>query len=349
MADTRVAPRAARPVAPPGGLEKAAILLLTLGPEAAAGVFRHLSEEEVRQVAGAIARLRSIPREQAAAVHEEAWRRLSGREGLLVDGEQFARQMIATTLADGREKEAGRDLRRATQSGSEFLATSLAPVAPALLAQVIGNEHPQVIALVLANLQPRQAARVLAALPEPLQPDILRRIADLQSVPDELLAEVGDVLQGQVQGLGRAPEAPAVSGARLAADIMNVADRMLEERIFRHLDDQAPDVAETIRGLMLTFEDLIRLDNRGMQVVLKEVPREDLMLALKTASPAMRDKIFGNISQRAAQILQEDMSTMGPVRLKDVEKAQASIVAVVRHLEAEQKITLSGGGDDVIL
>ena len=352
MADTGLVPRAPRPAASPGGLEKAAILLLTLGPEAAAAVFRHLNEQEIRQVSSAIGRLRTIPREQAAAVHEEAWRRLTDRESLLVDGEQFARQMITAALSagdGGQRAQAMRDIERATQTGGDYLAASLEPLAPAVVAELLASEHPQVIALILATLPPRQAAQVLAALPEVLQPDIVQRISDLQSVSEDVLAEVGDVLQGRLAGLSRAREGPPIGGAKVAADIMNVLDQAAGERVFAQLDTEAPELAETIRQLMFTFEDLIRLDNRGMQTVLKEVAREDLMLALKTASPAMRDKIFSNLSQRAAEILKEDMATMGPARLKDVEKAQADIVGVVRRLEADQKITVSGGGGDVLI
>src|SRR5438309_1309725 len=220
MAELATLP-APRLPAPQTGAEKAAILLLTLGVEAAARVFRHPNEQEVRQVSEAIARLRSIPREHAARVQEEAWRWLTNREGLLVDGERFARDLAA----GGKPSPAvERDALPGRPAG---LTPSLGDVAPAALAQL--------------------------------------------------------------------------------------------------------------------------LDHRGMQVVLKEVPREDLMLALKTASPAMRDKIFGNISQRAAEILQEDMGSMGPVRLKDVEQAQANIISVVRRLEEEQKITLGGSGEDALV
>jgi flagellar motor switch protein FliG len=349
MATKAVVPR---PPSPATGIEKAAILILTLGPEAASAVLRQLKEHEVRQLSTAIAKVRLITPAQAAAVHEEAWRRLTNRDGILVDGEHFARDLVGSVLAAlGKEGpvSAGREQGCSPREGGEFLAETLQPLAPGVLAQVLVAEHPQVTALIIANLNPRQAAGVLAALPEDLQPDIVRRIADLQSVSGDVLAELGDVLQGQVQGLARAPEpSEAAGGAKLAAKILNVADKALEARVFAQLESEAPEVAEVIRSQMLTFEDLIVLDNRGMQVVLKEVAREDLMLALKTASPSMRDKVFGNISQRAAEILREDMSTMGPVKLKDVEKAQANIVAVVRRLEAEQKITLGAGGDDVI-
>lgn len=346
MAETGLVPRAPRPPLAPNGVEKAAILLLTLGADAAAAVFRHLSEDEVRQVTAAIARMRNISREQAAVVHEEAWRRLTDRDGYLVDGERFAREMMGTL---GGGTSSGREATRGTQPPGEFLAATLEGFAPSVVAQLLASEHPQVIAVVLANLQARQAAGVLGALPEALQPDIVQRIADLQNVSEDLLAEVGDVLQGQVQGLTRTSKDQEVAGARLVAEIMNAVDKTVEERIFAQLDEQVPEVAETIRQLMLTFEDLLQLDDRGMQTVLKEVAREDLMLALKTASPAMKDKVFSNISARAREILQEDMSTMGPVRLKDVEKAQVNVVAVVRRLESEQKITLGKGGDDVVL
>jgi len=339
---TLPAPRLA---APRDGAEKAAILLLTLGVEAAARVFRHLNEQEVRQVSAAIARLRSIPRAQAARVQEEAWRWLTNREGLLVDGERFARD-----LASGGKPTAALEHDAAAGPGHfAALAPSLGDVAPAALAQLLAHEHPQVIAFVVAHLEPRQAAAVLAALPDALAPDIIHRIADMQSVSDDMLGEVRDVLKGQVEGLGRVGKATELKGPKLAAEILNTANKELEQRIFAQLDADMPDVAENIRTLMFTFEDLIRLDNRGMQVVLKEIPREDLMLALKTASPAMRDKIFGNVSQRAAEILKEDMGSMGPVRLKDVEKAQANIIVVVRRLQEEQKITLGGSGEDALV
>src|SRR2546430_11164095 len=342
MAELATLP-APRLPAPQTGAEKAAILLLTLGVEAAARVFRHLNEQEVRQVSEAIARLRSIPREQAARVQEEAWRWLTNREGLLVDGERFARDVAA----GGKPSPAvERDALPGRPAG---LTPSLGDVAPAALAQLLAHEHPQVIAFVIAQLEPRQPPEVLGALPEALAPDIIRRVADLQNISDEMLTEVREVLQVQVEGLERVNRGSKLKGQNRAAEIRNSADRELEPRIFTQLEADVPDVADSIRNLMFTFEDLIRLDNRGMQVVVKEVPREDLMLALKTASPAMRDKIFGNISQRAAEILQEDMGSMGPVRLKDVEQAQANIISVVRRLEEEQKITLGGSGEDALV
>jgi flagellar motor switch protein FliG len=208
------------------------------------------------------------------------------------------------------------------------------------------------VAFVLSNLQAKQAADVLAKLPEDLGPDILHRISELKDVSPELLDEVGAVLTREVAGLGSAGGEPraGAGGAKRAADIMNLADKTIEQRVFTYLDETAPEVAETIRNLMLTFEDMARLEKRDMQTLLKEVAREDLMLALKTASPALRDKIFANLSKRAAEIMQDDLSQMGPVKLKDVEKAQQNIVAVARRLGEENKITLGvGGGGDVVV
>jgi flagellar motor switch protein FliG len=332
------------------GVEKAAVLLMTLGAEAAAGVMKHLTEDEIHQLTTAIARLRSVPRAVAAAVNEEAWRRLTEREGFLVDGEGFARSLIGGGGKSPQQIQAMRDIERAAKTGKPPLSTRFESVGPQVLGQVISKEHPQVIALIIANLRPRQGADVLAALPEALQADIVHRLTDLQHVSDEILGELGDLIQAQVQGLGSAAQAVMVEGgAKLAAEILNVAPKAVEARVFSELETEAPEVAETIRQLMFTFEDMISLENRDMQLVLKEVARDDLMLALKTASPAMKDKIFKNISARAAEILEEDMGSMGAVKLKDVERAQSNIVAVVRRLEGEQKITLAGGGDDVVV
>jgi flagellar motor switch protein FliG len=350
MADRALTTRPPRWTTSAGGIEKAAILLMTLGPEAAANILKHLSDPEVRQLSEAMTRLRSIRREHAAAVHEEAWRWLTNREGFLVDGEQFVHKLLESRAAAGAKGETQmmRELR-ARKGGEQTLADSLEPVSSQVIAQVVGGEHPQVVAFILANLHPKQAGEILAALPDEQRPDIVQRIAELTTVSDELLAEVGAVLEGQVKGLGSVAQGTALGGTKLAADILNTIDKTIEGQIFSQLEEAAPELAENIRNLMLTFEDLGRLDNRGMQTLLKELPREDLLLCLKTASPLMKEKIFGNMSARAVEILQDDLGSMGPVRLKEVEKAQSSIVAVARRLADEQKINLGGGGDDAVV
>lgn len=326
MVETSVASRAPRPATTPAGVEKAAILLLTLGSEAAGAVSRHLTEAEVRQVAAAIARVRSIPSESAACVHEEAWRRLAGQGGVPVDGERFARQLVATV--------------RAGATGETFLGSRLEGVPPAALADLVAGEHPQTMAVVVANLPARTAGEVLALIPEAVQADVVRRIADLHRVPAGVLADVGEVLDGQIDAL-RAPE-PGAAGARIAAQILNAAPVAVGERVFGHLAERAPDLGDTIRDLMFGFEDLVRLDDRAMQIVLQEVPRGELIVALRTASLGVREKVLANVSPRVAEVLKDDLTTMGPVASADVAKAQASVVAVVRRLEAEGRITLGG-------
>jgi len=336
MLVTSVASHAPRPAPTPAGVDKAAILLLTLGSEAAGAVFRHLSEAEVRQVSAAIARVRSIPHETAASVHEEAWRRLAGQDDVLVDGERFARQLVATVRAGPT----GATDEGITSDARDVLASRLEAVPPAALAELVAGEHPQTIALVVANLPARQAGDVLALVPETLQADVVHRIADLQHVPAGVIADVAEVLDGQIEAL-RARE-PGAAGARVAAQILNAAPVPVGERVFGHLAELAPELGETIRGLMFGFEDLVRLDDRGMQVVLQEVPRGELILALETASPGVRDKVFANVSPRVAEMLKDDLTTMGPVGAGNVERAQATVVTVVRRLEAEGKITLRG-------
>lgn len=329
------------------GVEKAAILLSTLGPDAAAAVLRQLDEIEVRQVSQAIARLRAIAKEQVAVVHEEFYSQLNNREGVLVDGERVARTLVAQIghLSDADAE--SRLLADPATARAAFMA-AVERLPPSALARRLRDEHPQFIAFTLANLGARDAADTLLALPMETQADVLARIADLGAVSPTLFGEVSDVLQiearNTLQTMGS-----AVGGTKVAAELMNAVAKEHEARIFESLEERAPGLGEKIRDLMFTFEDVIKLTNREVQTLLKEVQREDLMLALKTASEDLRAKIFANVSSRAAEILKEDMSAMGPVKLKDVERAQANIVAELRRMEGEGKVALSGGAGDVVL
>jgi flagellar motor switch protein FliG len=329
------------------GLDKAAILLLTLGADAASGILKHLTESEVRSLSQAMARVRSISRQAAARVHDEAWRWLSARDGYLVDGEDFVRRVLS---AGARPYEPQAMLAPRSESAGPSLASRLDGVPPEAVAKVLADEHPQVIALVVANLGAGQAAEVLVRLADELQADVLHRVAELRTVPEEILADVGNAVVGQVERMGAVARAGvATGGAKQAADILNLVGHYVEERILTTLDERSPGTADAIRSLMLTFEDLQRLDNRGMQTLLKEVGRDDLLLALKTASTVMQERILTNLSLRAREIMQEDLVTLGPVRLKDVERAQAAIVLTARRLAEEQKIKLGMSSDDALV
>lgn len=328
------------------GVEKAAILLTTLGTGVAAAVLRQLDEIEVRQVSQAIARLRAIPKAKAARVHEEFYGYLNNRDGVYVDGERLARGLVAQIGHAPEPDDDARMVDPAAQRAAFMAAVERLP--PVVLARRIREEHPQFIAFALANLSPRDAAETLLALPEELHADVLARVTDLGAVSPVLFGEVSDVLQTEarhtLQTMGS-----TIGGAKVAAELMNSVPKEHEERIFEALEEVNPGLGEKIRDLMFTFEDLVKLDNREVQTLLREVQREDLMLALKTATAELREKIFSNVSNRAADIIKEDMAVMGPVKLKEVERAQANIVAELRRLETEGRVTLGRGGGDVVI
>ena len=339
------------------GVDKAAVLLLSLGPAVATEVFRHLDEGEVRQVTKALARIRSVPAEQLRAVEQDYRKRVGGTGGLRVDGLLFARELVNQTLVEGdKSGGASRDeilaeLDQLPSGEAAGLARALEGVPPDGLARLLESEHPQIATLILAHLGPAQAMLVLRGLAESVQIDLVERLARLDAaIPPSLVAEVGVILRDQVKGLAR-ETGKAAGGPKVVAEMMKHADKTTEGRIFEDLEQRDPELAGSIRAMLFTFEDCLQFDNRSMQTLLKEVAREDLLLALKTASPALSEKIFANVSSRAAEILREDLSSSGPARLKDVEAAQQRIVAAVRDLEADGKLVVagSGGGGDVLV
>lgn len=337
------------------GVEKAAVLLLSLGEDVAAEVFRHLDEGEVRIVTKALARLRTVPAEHVRTVEQDYRKRVSSARGLRVDGLLFARSLVNTTLANGEQStsvnrdEILAELDQLPSGESTGLARALEGVPPDGLARLLETEHPQIATLILAHLTPAQAMLVLRGLPEAFQTELVERLARLDAaIPPSLIQEVGHVLRDQVKGLAR-ETGKAAGGPKVVAEMMKHADKATEGRIFEDLEQRDPELAGSIRAMLFTFEDCLQFDNRSMQTLLKEVAREDLLLALKTASPALSEKIFANVSSRAAEILREDLSSSGPARLKDVEAAQQRIVAAVRDLEADGKLVVAGGASDDVL
>lgn len=337
------------------GVEKAAVLLLSLGEETAAEIFRHLEDGEVRVVTKALARMRTVPAEHLRSVEQDYRKRVSAARGMRVDGLLFARSLVNQTLANGETSAAvNRDeilaeLEQLPSGESSGLAHALEGVPPDGLARLLETEHPQIATLILAHLAPSQAMLVLRGLPEALQTELVERLARLDAaVPPSLVQEVGAILRDQVKGLAR-ETGKAAGGPKVVAEMMKHADKATEGRIFEDLEQRDPELAGSIRAMLFTFEDCLQFDNRSMQTLLKEVAREDLLLALKTASPALSEKIFANVSSRAAEILKEDLGSSGPARLKDVEAAQQRIVAAVRDLEADGKLVVAGGASDDVL
>ena len=335
------------------GVEKAAVLLLSLGAEAASDVMRHLDEDEVRRISQALARVRMVAPDQLEGVQQEFRERLSSARGLSVDGKEFARAVVSRALADTsgaaslRRDSILAELEHASAGGAA-LTRVLEGVPTDRLAKLLESEHPQIATLILAHLQPDQAGELIGLFPEELQGELIERLAHLETVPARLAEEVGAILEEQVKDLLR-PSGTPLGGPRVVAEMMNHADKAVEARVFEELEKTDPQLAGTIRGLMFTFDDCAKLDNRSLQTLLKEVAREDLLLGLKTASPALAEKIFANVSSRAAEILREDMAASGPVRLKDVEGAQSRIIATLRQLESEGKLVVAGRGKDDVL
>jgi flagellar motor switch protein FliG len=320
-------------------VEKAAMVLLGLGREIAAQVMQNLNEQEVKRISRAFMAVSEVDRESQFTISQEFRRMLKSGDSVLVDGREFAKDVISSAFGDA----AGEGLLEyVTGSKKEPISAIISDVPTKILNGFIQAEHPQTVAFLLTKMNADQAATVLSNLSEEMQTEILVRIANLNNVKADVVDEVREVLRSQLRSSDLQDE--EIGGPKAAADILNFVDRNNEERIITEIDEIYPDLAEQIRNLMFTFEDVKKVDDKGVQTVLKEVPREQLVIALKTASPDLRDLLFRNVSQRAAQMIKDDLDALGPVKLKDVEKAQQNIVDIVRRLEAEGKIVIGGGG-----
>lgn len=319
--------------------EKAALTLMSLGKEVASNVLQFLSEQEVKRISRAFMAVHEVDRETQFSISKEFKNMLKAGDMVLVDGREFAKDVIAGAFGET----AGEGmLEYITGSRKEPISAIISDVPEKILNAFVLAEHPQTVAFLMTKMNPDQAAQVLQHMPEETQTDILLRISNLNNVKADVIDEVREVLRTQLRGSGMNDE--EVGGPKSAADILNFVDRTNEERILTEIEEMFPDMAEQIRNLMFTFEDVKKIDDKGIQTVLKEVPRDQLVMALKTASEDLKDLIFRNVSQRAAQMIKEDLDNMGPVKVKDVEKAQQGIVDIVRRLEAEGKITIGGAG-----
>ncbi len=322
--------------------EKAALTLLTLGQDLASEVLKNLNEQEVKRISRAFMTVSEVDRETQFEIAKEFRNMMKAGDTLLVDGRSFAKGVIEGAFG----QQAGEGLLEyITGSRKEPISSIIQDVPEKILNGFIGTEHPQTISFLLTKMNPDQAATVLQKMSEEAQTDIVIRVAHLNNVKADVIDEVREVLRSQLKGSGLNEE-EEVSGPKSAADILNFVDRTNEERIITEIEEMYPDLAEQIRNLMFTFEDAKKIDDKGIQAVLKEVPRDQLVMSLKTASPELRDLLFRNVSQRAAAMIQEDLAAMGPVKLKDVEKAQQGIVDIIRRLESEGKIVIGGGGAD---
>lgn len=323
------------------GINKSAILLMTLGEDEAAEVMKYLEPKEVQKISTAMVALNNLTRDQIAEVFAEFHLSAAEKTTIGMDSSDYIRNMLNKALGD--DKAAGlldRILHNSDTSGIE----SLKWMDPSSIADLVTNEHPQIIATIMVHLEPDQASAVLGKLAERTRNDVLLRIATLDSVQPTALKELNDVLTKLLSGNAIAKKSIR-GGIKTAAEILNYIGSS-QESIIESVRANDPELAQKIMDEMFVFEDILEVDDRGIQLVMREVQSESLIVALKGASEEMREKIFKNMSSRAAEMLREDLESKGPVKLSEVEAEQKEILKIVRRLSDEGQIVLGGKGED---
>ncbi len=322
------------------GVKKAAILLLTMDEDLSKEIIKDLDDEDIEAVGQEISKLRIIPGEVVHKVHDEFTKRADLTKKNMIGMEDKFKLLVQRSLGiEKAEMFLGNIEARKSMPG-EFLRTADAK----MLANVLRGEHPQTIALVLSMLNVKKAHELVSHLPDKVHYDVLTRMAYLEKVDRKIIKDVENVLREQLETSGTV-EGKQLGGVEAVAGIINQMDRKIETELLTKIEEHDAALAEKIRMLMFTFEDILRIEDRGMQTLLKEVTTEELALALKGASDAITEKIYKNMSERASGMLKEDMEAMGPVRLSDVERAQAKIAMVAKNLESEGKIMLVRGNE----
>jgi len=328
------------------GSEKAAILLLYLGTEVASKVFEHMDDEEIKRISKSMAHLGHVPRTTIMQVVGEFTEVINPEAGIFSQGEEFVRKILEKALGPAKA-----DMLMEELAASSYgdLVDILSNMDSKSIANFLSQEHPQTVALILAKLKSKQTSEIISLLPQELQAEVVLRIADVEQVSPDILQEIDDVMRREIKSMGGV-QRYKVGGVEKVVDMFNHFDRSKEKQILDKLDILSPPLAEIIRKHLFTFEDVFKLDDRSIQAIMREVSNDTLTLAMKTSPDEVKDKIFRNISSRAAEMIKEDLEVMGPVRLSDVEKAQSEIIKVVRKMEEEGKVVLSGrGGDDVLV
>ena len=328
------------------GVQKAAILFITLGPEASAGIIKKLPETEIQKITYEIANISTVKPEQKQQILEEFIQMNKAKDYLVEGGIDYAKNLLAKALGSQRALEI---LEKVTEATQQFRPFAIARKADAhQLLNIISNEHPQTTALILCHLQPDKAGQILGELEEELQSDVAFRIATMNNTSPMVIKEIEKVLDSKLSSVVRA-DMKSIGGVQTIVDILNQVDRTTEKHITEAMEREDPELAEKIKESMFVFEDIITLDDVSIQRVLREVETKELALALKGCSEEVAEAIFRNQSKRAATSLKEDIEFLGPVRLMDVEKSQQRIVTVIRRLDEAGEIVISRGGEDAII
>ena len=322
-------------------MEKAAVILIAMGTDVSAQVMRHLADPEIERLTTEIARVDNIDSQTEMAVLNEFFSMLRASEYISEGGINYARDVLEASVGKSR---ADNIIKKVQETLHPSGFSLLKDVDPIHLLEFIRNEHPQTIALILSQLSPPQAAGVLSQLPEDVQTDVSMRIATMEKITPEVIHEVESVLDVHLKEV-ISGNLSASGGIKAVASILNLVDRGTEKSILGNMEMENPELTSNIKNLMFVFEDLLILDDKSIQMILKEVDTKELAIALKAASDELKDKIFKNVSDRVAEMIQEEMDYAGPIRLSVVEESQQRVVEIVRRLEEEQQIVIVRGGE----
>jgi flagellar motor switch protein FliG len=326
------------------GVQKAAILLITLGDSMSAEVLKHLDEDEVQRIGREVALAQKVPNDVAEAVLDEYYQMSIAHDFVLRGGVDYARKLLNQAFGpDTAKRMLDRMLK--TLGGESLSFDTLQKADPQQLAKFIHSEHPQTIALILSHLSPNQAAGLLSSLPGEIRSDVAIRMANLEQISPDIVGKIANIIGFKLRELGEVSR-QSMGGVEAVAEMFNRMDTMSAKEMMDRIEQSDQKLGETIRHLMFVFEDLLIVDGNGIKEILSRVDRKILTVALKGTSEQLRQNFLAQMSQRGAEMLKEDMDALGPVKIRDVESAQQQIIAVVRQLEAEGVINLSGGGGE---
>jgi flagellar motor switch protein FliG len=327
------------------GKEKAAILLIALGPEKSAEIFKHLNEDEIEELTLQIANMRMVSSEEKQQVIEDFYQIALAQEYISEGGINYAKEVLERALGSDKAVDI---INKLTSSLHVRPFEFIRKADPNQLLNYIQNEHPQTIALILSYLQPAQSAQILASLTPEKQGEVTMRIATMDRTSPEVIKEIERVLETKFSGM-LSQDFTSTGGIQSVVDILNSADRGTEKFIMEELDTMDAELSEEIRRRMFVFEDIVSLDNRSIQRIIREIDNAQWAVALKGASEEVREVVFANMSKRLVEMIKEDIEFMGPVRIRDIEEAQQNIVNIIRKLEEDGEIITPRGGDEIIV
>jgi flagellar motor switch protein FliG len=327
------------------GIEDAAIMLMSMGEEEASEVFKHLLPKEVQRLGETIAKLKAVPRERYEAVVENFLKLAEAEHLLVADSDEYVRSVLRKALG---EEKASLLLERILAGNDVTGIESLKWMEAQSVAELLRNEHPQIVAAILVHLEYDQTSQILKLLPDRMRNEVLMRVATLDGIQPAALKDLNEVLSNVLSGSDRARKSQ-LGGVKSAAEILNMMGSSVETNVLDFIRESDGELAQKIMDNMFTFDDMIKLDDKAIQMVLKEVQAESLVISLKGATPELRERIFKNMSSRAAETLREDLETRGPVKVTDVESEQKELLKIVRRLAEEGEISMGGGSDDQFL